>query len=229
MVRLSLIAYSLFFLVAAAANEFTGCEPLVLKKNGPPLDYNDPSAAARERMRMVEGAHFTKSVRAGVAGNAGSLVGDLNYVLNVFPNHPYALALMAELQQKPGFSRQKSMRRDSYYPTTSCYFQRALQIAPADPNVYLVLAIHQHKHKKYEDAKASYLKALTIKPDAADAHYNLGLLFLTLGEVKQALTHAQSAYALGYPLPALREKLQHKGVWQEPKTASSDSLPDSGS
>jgi tetratricopeptide (TPR) repeat protein len=225
MIRQTLLAISLLFIVVPAqANNYEVCEPLVLKPNDAPFDYNDPSELARHRLHLAEGAHFTQSVRAGIAGNAGSLVGDLNFVLNVFPNHPYALSVMAEVQQRPGFSRRHELRRDRYYPTINCYFKRALQIAPYDPNVYLVLAIYQHKLKKYDVAKGHYLQAIALNPAAAEAHYNLGLLLVTMGQLKDALKHAHAAYALGFPLPGLREKLKRKGAWHEPEnSAATDS------
>lgn len=221
MIRQSLLVGCMFFMIAAThATEHASCEPLVFKKNGPPFDYHDPSALARERLRLAEGAHFTESVRAGIAGNAGSLIGDLDFVLKVFPNHPYALAVMAKVQLRPGFSRQHPMRRDYYYPTMNCYFERALQMAPSDSNVYVVLAIHEHRQKHYENAKSHYLKAIAINADSAEAHYNLGLLLFTMGESEDALKHAHAAYALGYPLSGLRDKLQSKGVWREPNVVN---------
>lgn len=204
------------------AAEPTDCEPLKLSANGPPFDYNDQSGIARERLRLAEGAHFTVSVRSGTAGNAGSLIGDLDFVLRAFPNHPYALSVMADVQQRPGFSRQHPLRKDMYYPTLNCYFQRALQIAPHDAAIYLVMAINQHKLKRFEQAKNYYLKAISLKPDAAEAHYNLGLLFVSTGELEQALQHAHSAYNLGYPLPGLKEQLRNRGVWREPVAPESE-------
>lgn len=226
--KMLLIVSMLFICNSAFAQLEADCEPLTIKSDGPPFNYYDPSPVAKERLRLAEGSHFTKSVRMGVAGNAGSLVGDLDFVLKVFPNHPYALSVMADLQRKPGFSRRHPLRRDVYYPSINCYFTRALQIAPSDMNVFLVLAIHQHKLKQYQAAKTSYLQALAIKPDAANVHYNLGLLLLKLGENSAALKHGQAAYSLGYPLPGLREKLQKLGVWQEPATDSAALQLDSG-
>jgi tetratricopeptide (TPR) repeat protein len=230
MIRQLLLALCLMFnVVTVQVQAYDECEPLVFRPNAAPFDYNDTSDLARERLRLAEGSHFTQSVRAGVAGNAGSLVGDLDFVLRVFPNHPYALAVMADVQQRPGFSRQHPLRRDKYYPTIGCYFKRALQMAPNDPNVFLVLAINQHKQKNFDKAKTNYLKALAIKSDAVEAHYNLGLLLVTMGELKQALEHAHAAYALGYPLPGLREQLQRKGAWREPdSTSASNTSPDAG-
>ncbi|MDX5407950.1 MAG: tetratricopeptide repeat protein [Chromatiaceae bacterium] len=217
MIRLlAFISLSFFAAATPLAAEPTDCEPLKLSKKGPPFDYNDPSDLARERLRLAEGAHFTQSVRSGTSGNAGSLIGDLDFVLRVFPNHPYALSVMADVQQRPGFSRQHPLRKDKYYPTLNCYFQRALQVAPNDAAVYLVMAIHQHKLKRFQQAKGHYERAIRLKPDAAEAHYNLGLLLVSTGELEQALEHAHTAYNLGYPLPGLKEKLRSRGVWREP-------------
>ena len=222
MIRQLCVALCLMFnVVTVQVQAYEECEPLVFRPNAAPFDYNDTSDLARERLRLAEGAHFTKSVRAGIAGNAGSLVGDLNFVLNVFPNHPYALSVMAEVQQRPGFSRRYELRKDKYYPTIECYFKRALQMAPYDPNVFLVQAIYYHKRKDYSQAKGHYLRSLELKPDAAEVHYNLGLMLVETGELKEALKHAHEAYALGYPLPGLREKLSRKGAWQESDVAAS--------
>ncbi|EHR42209.1 tetratricopeptide repeat protein [Alishewanella jeotgali] len=211
-----------FFPFYGAYASFTEqCEPLTINKNGPPFSYHDYSAQARERLRLAEGAHFTQSVRSGISGNSGSLIGDLHFVLTVFPNHPHALAIMADVQQRPGFSRQHPLRRDYYYPTTNCYFQRALQIAPTDAGVHLVMAIHLHKQKQYQQAKTSYLNAIQLKPNAAEAHYNLGLLLNTMNELDDALKHAHIAYSLGYPLPGLRNLLKQRGVWREPEQENS--------
>lgn len=225
MIRSVAFTCLMFFNLAIQAAPNEQCAPLVKNKNGPPYDYNDPSSIAKERLKLAEGAHFTHSVRTGVAGNAGSLIGDLDFVLSVFPNHPYALSVMADVQQRPGFSRQHRLRKDQFYPTLDCYFQRAVQISPSDPATYVVMAIFEHKRKNYNAAKNYYLRAIEVKPETAEAHYNLGLLLVTIDDLKGALKHAHQAYALGHPLPGLREKLKRKGVWQEPASSVEQQHP----
>lgn len=193
------------------------CEMLHLSDGRFPYDYNDPAPAVRHHLQLVENAHFTTSVRQGIRGNTSyAITGDLVYVLNHFPNHPQALALMANHQLTPDFSPRVPGRYDYLIPTTACYFKRALQIAPNDPAVYLVMAIHQHKQKQHSDAESSYKKALQLSPDYTEAHYNLGLLYTTTGQYELALKHAHIAYRNQYPLPGLRAQLTAKGQWREP-------------
>ena len=54
-----------------------------------------------------------------------------------------------------------------------------------------------------------------VDQKSAEIHYFLGLLLVEMGEMEPAVEHARSAYALGYPLPGLRNKLQEKGNWPE--------------
>ena len=49
---------------------------------------------------------------------------------------------------------------------------------------------------------------------SAEIHYNLGLIYLELGDADRALEQAHAAYALGYPLPGLRNRLQRMGKWR---------------
>lgn len=171
------------------------------------FDYRDRSPQALERIKLVEGAHFTVSVRRGLQGNTGKLIDDVAYVLSHLPNHPQALMMMAKIQQKPGFRRNKPGRRDYYYDSTSCYFKRALAVAPDDPAVYLVRAIVQHRNNQLDAAEKDYLQSIALHPDYAEAHYNLGLLYVNRKQFDQAKEHADKAYELGYPLEGLRRKL----------------------
>ena len=56
-------------------------------------------------------------------------------------------------------------------------------------------------------------EAHRLAPESAEIQYNLGLTLLSLGEVDAAARHAHDAYALGYPLPGLRRKLEAAGSW----------------
>jgi tetratricopeptide (TPR) repeat protein len=47
-----------------------------------------------------------------------------------------------------------------------------------------------------EPAIAAYRRAIQLKPDYADAHQNLGVVFLKLGKVPESLAAFKSAIAL---------------------------------
>jgi len=61
--------------------------------------------------------------------------------------------------------------------------------------------------------------ASRLAPDQATIQYNLGLMYVKKKEYDKASAHAQKAYALGFPLPGLRNKLKAAGKWREPEPA----------
>ena len=46
---------------------------------------------------------------------------------------------------------------------------------------------------RIDEAIAHYQKALEIKPDYADAHYNLGIVLAGRGQIDEAIAHYQKA------------------------------------
>lgn len=49
---------------------------------------------------------------------------------------------------------------------------------------------------------------------SAEVKYNMGLLQVELGKIGEAVESAKQAYALGYPLPGLRNQLKRLGRWE---------------
>ena len=127
-------------------------------------DYRRNDYATNILRGKVEGAHFTVGVQRGDYGNAGSLEGDLDYVLNKFPNHPKALLVAARNQMKPDYNPRHQYRKDRFYPTKECYFQHALRRAPGDPSIHLVIAIFYHEFGNYEIAARHYQHAIRLGP-----------------------------------------------------------------
>ncbi|MDO6709197.1 tetratricopeptide repeat protein [Aliiglaciecola sp. 2_MG-2023] len=177
------------------------------------MDYRRNDREANILRGKVEGAHFTEGVQRGLYGNTGALEGDLNYTLSKFPNHPKALLVTAQNQMRPGYSSQRKLRKDKSWPSKECYFKRALDLAPDDPQVHLVIAIFYHQYKNVKVAQRHYEKAIKINSQNPEAHYNYGLLLLTVGEIDKAKEHAKIAYGLGYPLQGLKNKLISANVW----------------
>lgn len=170
-----------------------------------PFDYTDP-VDYREKLPIVEGAHFTPEVEALIKGSTGSLWRDLDYTLRAFPNHHRALYAVARYALQPG-----SPPSDVYSP--DCYFQRALAFKPDDGMVHMIYGIFLHKRSKFPEALTEYKKAVDLIPSSAEAHYNLGLLYVDLHENESAKAQAIKAYELGYPLQGLKDKLRALGAW----------------
>lgn len=180
-----------------------------------PFDYNDP-VHKRENLPIVERFHFTPRVESLTRGESGELVLDLNYTLRAFPNHARALWAMARYQLT--MSRPWSPA-DHFFPI-ECYFDRAVRWRPNDANVWLVHGMYLAKKGDLKAAVEKYETALKMDPSSAEANYNAGLAYFELKNYVRARELAEKAYALGYPLPGLRNKLAGVGEWKtQPKTA----------
>lgn len=178
-------------------------------------DYRTNDPATNKLRGQVEGAHFTKGVQRGEYGNAGSLEGDLNYVLGKFPNHPKALLVAARNQMKPSYNGRHTYRKDRFWPKKECYFQHALRRAPTDPSVHLVIAIFYHEYGNFEVAARHYQSSIKLGPKNPEAHYNYALFLIDINRADEALKHAKHAYAMGYPLEGLKNRLKRQNAWKE--------------
>ena len=54
--------------------------------------------------------------------------------------------------------------------------QKALEIDPNDPEIYLCLGNNFNHQEKLNDAELSYKKAIELKPNYLQAFYNLALI-----------------------------------------------------
>lgn len=88
--------------------------------------------------------------------------------------------------------------------------------APQVADSYAVLATFLFKEGKYDEARDVLQAGLArAKPVTAELHYFLGLVLLKKNDYEQAEKHAKAAYAQGYPLPGLRNKLKAAGHWTQ--------------
>lgn len=166
------------------------------------FDYYAQDAAARKRIRVVEQYHWERALDCMRSGHSTCAYKNLAFIVHWVPNHPYALGKLSELMIKEGRPEVAEQHLDDalkFYPRAS---------------TYVVYGIHAYRLKRYQAAIEKFQKALELAPDSAEVHYNLGLAYLAAGDHERANTHAQKAYGLGYPLPALREKLKTAGAWQ---------------
>jgi tetratricopeptide (TPR) repeat protein len=170
-----------------------------------PFDYNNMQEN-KEKLPIVEKHHFTRNVEFLVKGETGRLIGDIDYTLRAFPNHPRALNAVGRLELRDGV-------KATLHPA-SCYFDRALKFRPNDANVYLVYGIYLYKANQLDAAIEKLTVAIHLAPDSAEAHYNLGLMLYANEEYEEAIKHATIAKDLGYPLGGLIKKLKRDGYWK---------------
>jgi tetratricopeptide (TPR) repeat protein len=129
---------------------------------------------------------------------------DLDFTLRYFPNHPQGLLLMVQLCSE---NKQQGCDLD-------LTFERAIAVNPNVAGTYTTQGVYLHRVKRYSDAIKSYQRALELDPDSMNAHYNIALAYLELKDYERANEHAQRAYALGAPVPGLRDRLKHLGQWK---------------
>lgn len=169
------------------------------------LDYRK---ASRAQIDIVEGRHFTSRIEQLQHHEPGS---DISYTLRRFQNHPRALMAMANLAL-----REKSGKpRGAEYPV-ECYLKRAEEWFPDDSSARMVYGTYLLRTGRATEAVAKMESARQINSNDANLHYNLGLAYVQLKRYDDALASAHRAYALGFPLPGLRNQLQRAGRWREP-------------
>jgi len=172
-----------------------------------PFDYTNPlDTGTNRRLAMVEEHHFTEEVRQLRQGASGPLIGDLEYVLNWFPNHHPALEALVRLVIRSGGSKPPGARAD-----LECRFKWALDVRPDDAMVRVIQGLYRMRLGDDRRARAYLQQAAELEPENAEIHYNLGLALYRLQAYQAARTHAERAYALGYPLPGLRKLLAGAG------------------
>lgn len=167
-----------------------------------PIDIN--SLEDRDKIFLVERAHFTPPVEALIKGSTSRLPGDIHYTLRHIPNHYRALSSMAKYQLR------HTVQSDRYW-TMDCYFERAFAFRPKDAKIHHLYGTYLHRAKRVSDARQQYEVAEALGLDSVELYYNRGLLEFEAGNLEESARYASRAYAGGYPLPALRDKLRKAG------------------
>lgn len=174
-----------------------------------PFDYR----TQKKELQIVEGAHFTPEVEGLIRGNrAGNPGGDIDYTLRASPNHHRALKAMMDLARKE--------KRDPPAGTrysVSCWFQRAEAYRPDDAMVKVLHGVFLLRSGSRTEAIAKLEQAAVLDSGDANIDYNLGLAYFDVGQYEKSLQSAHRAYAAGFPLPGLREKLKRAGKWRAPQ------------
>ncbi len=172
-----------------------------------PFDYMERNHYSKE-LKKVEDFHFTRDVEFLIRGSTSTTpYKDLAYTLRAWPNHHRALNAISKYQ-----IRLKRIHR-SIPIAAECWFQRAVVFNPKDSTTYLLYGIYLQKNGQLELAKANYDKALELKPNDVQTHYNLGLLLVQQKKYAGAKQHAKIAYDSSFPLPGLKNQLKELGYW----------------
>lgn len=178
-----------------------------------PYDYrrvNEP--AIKEALRLIEEAHFTTQVERLVSGRSGfnTLGPDIDWTLRAFPNHHRALWAMARLSLREG----REIVSGANY-STECYFDRAIRFQRNDPLPYAFYGLFLAKLRRADDAVRQFELSAERAQGDPNVHYNIGLGYLDVGKPDKAFEHAKLAYAAGFPLPGLRDRLRKAGAWRD--------------
>jgi tetratricopeptide (TPR) repeat protein len=174
-------------------------------------DYHD--ASQQTLLGLVNKAHFGPTIQTLKRGTSSGLIGpDLNYALDVFPNHYKALDVASRLSIKQNTPKVAGARC-----TVEGWFERAIEFRPKDPFVRMAYGMHLHRLNKTDQAIEQFKLADKFAPDNANLAYNLGLLYFDLKQYDKAMTFAEKAYTADFPLDGLKKKLKQVGKWVEPK------------
>jgi tetratricopeptide (TPR) repeat protein len=174
-----------------------------------PYDYRKGTTEFAYNLHLVESAHFTEEVENGIKGNAGTLGGDIDYTLRAFPNHPGALNTVIRVAAR----NPKSLYLPGGTRPVECFFDRAVRFAPDDPAAYTLYGSYLLSVGRVADARPHYVKAVELDPDNPSTNYNMGLVYFKNKDMANANKYAQKAYALGFPLPGLKNMLIQAGKW----------------
>jgi tetratricopeptide (TPR) repeat protein len=178
------------------------------------------SADGSNRVAVVEQYHLPPGEQALRARNYAKAFSEFAFILNIFPNHPRALAQMLQVceQWKSPHCRSEDL------------LAKAVSVNPNAAGTYVVRGTFFHRERQYPKAVESYKRALEIDSASLNAHYNLGLTYLEMKDYARANEHAQQAYALGAPFPGLRKGLERVGGWkpleQRPASDSPSTTPE---
>lgn len=182
-----------------------------------PVDYRlkDSTDALRWGIADVNRNHYDPAVNRIRHGEISTRVlDDLNFLLVHWPNHYPGLQALIEFHSRGGSTEK--------YRPIECYFELARRFVTNDTDVLILYGIYRYRSNDADHAESLWRQALQIAPDAADAHYNLGLLYFDRRNYAESLKHALHAYGAGYPLPGLKEKLQRVGSWKEAEATTDE-------
>lgn len=201
------ICLALLLPVGAA---FAACGDIIADAGGfGPYDYRDPSILSH-RLPLVENVHFTPDIEnLSETRNTRILAQNIQYTLRKFPNHHRALDAVSRLAVREGSPQPEGL----VYPV-ECWFQRAVVFQTRDGMVRMLYGLHLSRLERHEEAVEHMNAGLRLNPDNPMIQYQLGLLYLEVGNHEEAARLGREADAAGYPVGDLKQRLEQAGYWE---------------
>ena len=196
------IAAAAAILVPMSAIAYSPCGEL--SNSYGPYDFRTEQYG---KLKIVTKHHFTAGVETLTKRETDTFGGDLDYTLRASPNYHRSLQTLAKLSDKLATDRPPG----THWPV-ECYFERAIRFAPDDPMARVLYAAFLEKRKRKSEARQQLEAAEAEETPDSNLLYNMGLIYLRIGDIDAAASKAKAAYALGFPLPGLRNLLAKKGV-----------------
>ena len=178
-----------------------------------PYDYRTAGPTVR---KIVEEVHFTPGIETMTRPKNTmfhEMGQDVEYTLSVFPNHHRALITMERLS-----IRWKQDPAPGSKLPVECWFDRAVRYRPDDTVARALFAQFLGRRNRSADAVRHLEFASDQAKENALSQYNIGLVFLELGQHERALRQAHRALSMGYTRTDLADSLKKIGKWADPAT-----------
>jgi len=131
-------------------------------------------------------------------------------VLYFLSNYPLVQWNDASLRSSLHYNLGLELAKKGQYEQAIKELKTVVQLKPDFPEAYLILANIYAGRREYQNARWYYSRALTLAPDYAVAHYNLGLCLLSLRKPAEAYDHLLQAHLLAPELFPAPEKVLEK-------------------
>ncbi len=134
---------------------------------------------AKQQAAMAVAPEYARAMGMMAAGKDAEAEKLLARIAEKAPHFSGPLVNMAVLQLK-----------QQHYAEAQALLQKAIAINAKNPYAYNLLGVSLREQGKFADARAAYETALSLDPNYAKAHFNLGVLAdLYMQDLPLALTH----------------------------------------
>ncbi|WP_167525407.1 tetratricopeptide repeat protein [Roseomonas genomospecies 6] len=128
-------------------------------------------------------------------GETASALAYFRRALALAPDHPVAYANLAEALRTQAASAED-------YTTVERLCRRALALVPGHPPALNVLSVTGLDLRRLEEAEAGFRRILDLDPDNPSARFNLSLVLLKAGRLREGWEHYEARWTVGeLPVP----------------------------